>query len=147
MNRTCGKDSPTKWLMKISEPFTCQTGIKGYSFKNEWIEITPDGTLTIFASEEEGKEYAWDGCTPKLCVFGRVIGTPDGRIGADGRPITWKASLVHDALYQFIQYHKIPRKQIDDLFLANLREADFQAAWLYWAAVRTFGGIFIAVTR
>jgi hypothetical protein len=140
MKKTCNKNS-AKWLMKIDSYFMIDIGIRGYEFQNEWIQINTIGYLTI----KEG--YAWDGCTPKICVFGRVIGTPDGRIGEDGKPITWKASLVHDALYQFIELHKIPRKEIDALFLENLRSVDFKFARLYYAAVRMFGGIFISLTH
>lgn len=52
--------------------------------------------------------YAWDGCSPSvrlpggfLLPSGIWIGPWDGPLGPDGRPVSWQASLVHDALCQF----------------------------------------------
>ena len=92
--------------------------------------------------------YSWDGCTPKFKVGGITIGTPDGSIHPEtGKPRTYYASLVHDALYQYFPSHGISRKAIDDLFLEMLRMSGFRSAGLYHRMVRWFGGVFIALTR
>lgn len=64
-------------------------------FKNEWIEIR-NSAMTI----QQG--YAWDGATPskRLPVVGWV-GVPEGPLTQDGRPVSWKATLIHDALCQY----------------------------------------------
>ena len=87
--------------------------------------------------------YSWDGCSPKFTVFGKVFGTPDGKI-VKGLPKTYYASLVHDVLYQNLENKNNPfnRKEIDLLFLYLLRVNDFHAAGLYYLGVRWFGGIY-----
>jgi len=43
-----------------------------YTNKGNLLIIVKDGTVII------KKGYSWDGCTPKIKVFGKIIGTPDG---------------------------------------------------------------------
>jgi len=85
--------------------------------------------------------YAWNGCSPKICVFDLLIGTPDGVANArTGRPKTYYASMVHDALYQFLTVDSpISRRQADKAFLILMAESEFSLRWIYWAAVRAFG--------
>lgn len=116
--------------------------LKGEFYKGQWLEINRDGVLTIPAG------YSWDGCTPKFKIFGRVIGVPDGPKDPEtGQPQTYYASLVHDALYQFIGLHGISRADIDLIFLDMLTAAGFKQARLYYRAVQLFGGIFVKITR
>ena len=65
-------------------------------FANEWISVHR-GWIRV------SERYAWDGCSPSVRVPGTRIwlGTPDGPLGSDGRPASWRASLIHDALCQF----------------------------------------------
>jgi hypothetical protein len=59
-----------------------------------------------------------------------------------GRPKTYFASMVHDALYQFLDADSpITRRQADDAFLRLLAESDFAPRGLYWLFVRLFGRV------
>jgi len=102
--------------------------------------------------------YAWDGCTPKRWFLWLVlIGTPDWaqkseiiRTIDDEKPckkkeVFWQrahhASLVHDALYQYLDSIPIPKKDVDNLFHEMLVESGFSGimAKIYHLAVRYFG--------
>ena len=153
MKKTCS-GSP-KYLFTLKEDYHFHINYKPIAAKFQnaifegrdkngrlWLILYQNGNGTIKAG------YSHDGASPKLCLFGRVIGTPDGKIDElTGVPITYHATLVHDALYQFLPHTPYSRKSIDDLFLDMLREADFQYAKLYHTAVRLFGGIFVKLTR
>jgi hypothetical protein len=97
--------------------------------------IEKEGTITVTAG------YAWDGCSPKFCAFDILFGTPDGIVHAEtGRPKTYYASLVHDALYQFLrEAAPLTRRDADRFFLRLLKESDFLPAHLYWLVVRVLG--------
>ena len=138
--------SKKRWLFQLE---------KDYSFKSEevsiqpnedlefrderhklWLEIKQDGTITV----KEG--YAWDGCSPKFNILDLFwVGTPDGAID-EGKPITYYASLVHDALGQFRKEEEMPfdRKQRDLIFAEMLEGFIFQG--LYYMAVRIFGPLY-----
>lgn len=102
------------------------------------LRLRRDGTLVIPAG------YAWDGCTPKVVVWDLVLGTPDGVVSTrTGRPKAWQGSLVHDALYQFLPCGlPLTRAEADRIFLEILREDNFAPRWVYYVAVRIFGGGF-----
>ena len=90
-----------------------------------WVFITQNGILGIL------KGYAWDGATL----------APD-------YPEIYEATLVHDALYQFLERGMpLSRKQIDDIFLKMMENQNFKYAKIYYRAVRLFGGIFVKLTR
>lgn len=140
--------SKKRWLFQLE---------KDYSFKSEevspklkedlefrderhklWLEIKEDGTITV----KEG--YAWDGCSPKFNILDLFwVGTPDGAID-ENKPITYYASLVHDALGQFAKEEpeKMPfnRKERDLIFKEMLEEFTFQG--LYYMTVRIFGSLY-----
>jgi hypothetical protein len=99
--------------------------------------IEADGKLTVTAG------YAWNGCSPKICVFDIVVGTPDGVTHTrTGMPKTYFASLVHDALYQFMgSGSPITRAQADGCFLRLMTESEFAPRRLFWLAVRALGGL------
>lgn len=97
-----------------------------------WGVLHKDG-IVIYSG------YAWDGCTPKICVYGHLIGVPDGLTSLDtGKPSAYYASLVHDILCQF--YHQIPLKmsRIDEIFYMILKRDGFILKDLYYIAVRAF---------
>lgn len=133
------------WKYKLDEPFSIynKTFIKskGKKFRSKkgviLCSIDVDGEMTIFPG------YAWDGCTPNFSILGLFfIGTPDGHTYyATGKPITYYASLVHDALYQFRPVGTT-RKDADDLFYEILKKSQFQLAYVYYKAVRIFGRFF-----
>ncbi|MBK9115780.1 MAG: hypothetical protein IPM22_09075 [Betaproteobacteria bacterium] len=93
--------------------------------------------------------YAWDGCTPKVVVCDVVLGTPDGATHAlTGKPKAYYASLLHDALYQFLDADlPMSRKDADQVFLELLTRESFAPRGVYYAAVRAFGGLSRLFTR
>ncbi len=104
---------------------------------SEWLEITTSGQITVKANQDG---YSWDGCTPKRSVLNLfIVGVPDGHI--DYRtmmPYTYYASLVHDALYQYLNSVPVSKDKIDLLFLEML--GDFKLRKLYHFFVKHLGG-------
>lgn len=125
------------WIFKLETPYRRRLPWTGYEFRADWLSIDAEGWLEIPAG------YVWDGCSYKRSLFDLVVlGTPDGIVDVDtGKPLTYYASLAHDALYQYYGYHGIPRRDIDRLFLDMMRESRFAPAGLYYGAVRLFGGL------
>lgn len=88
--------------------------------------------------------YEWDGTS----------GVPDGPFITDHLPpvytidnkvpITWKASLIHDIGYEYMDEEDFPytRKEIDNYFRILLEECGFKYSKLYWWGVRTLGAIY-----
>ena len=120
--------------------------IQGVSFSNEWLQINTetDGTsmVIIRGSNPRKSGYAWDGCSPKFQILDLIIGTPDGIISHNTcKPLAYHASMIHDCLYQFRRDYddKVLRKDIDKIFLDELRKENFQIAYVYYAMVRFFG--------
>ena len=107
------------------------------------LEIHPNGDARVLAG------YAWDGCTPKFSIFDIVIGTPDGIPNeATKKPKAYYASLMHDALYQFLDVDlPLSRARADRLFLEILTRDRFAPRRIYYVAVRVFGGVFRHFTR
>jgi hypothetical protein len=107
------------------------------------LVISAEGRITVT------RGYAWDGCTPKTCLLDIVIGTPDGVVFLPtGQPKTYYASLVHDALYQFLPDGlPLTRAQADRCFLLLMTESAFAPRHLYYLAVRAFGWLTLPLTR
>ena len=126
-----GPDGP--WRFTLLRPQMFALGDSpSRPFANDWIMVGRNGVITI------AQGYAWDGCS--------VV--PDGRRGSDGLPVTWRASLIHDALYQFcIDNGVYTRQQADAAFRERLRMDGFALAGVYYAGVRLFGGLFHAMGR
>lgn len=111
-----------------------------YTFIGNWMKLeAKDGyaQLTVPAG------YSWDGCSPKFAMFGRHWGTPDFEF-------TRRASLIHDALYQFAGRHVLCRSECDYAFLHAMvhRQDSVPKFWqlavavVYYTAVRAFGWYF-----
>ncbi len=104
-----------------------------------WLFVDKDGVITI------RKGYCWDGCSPKLKILDLfLLGTPDGIINVNtGKPKTYYASMVHDALYQFLDHPDFPytRQQCDTIFYQLMCKANFKPARVYYYAVRWLGGL------
>jgi len=131
-----------KWLYRNPENFSWESGLEiseDLVFRDVSggvrLILEPGGRITVT------RGYAWNGCSPKFCLFDLVIGTPDGVVHArTGRPKTYYASMVHDALYQFLEADSpVTRRQADACFLRLMAESEFMLRHLYWAAVRLFG--------
>jgi len=117
-----------------------QTNIYGRIFETEWLKVEPNGIITVKGSNDRG--YAWDGCSPKFNILQFTCGTPDGMLVYETcAPITYYASMFHDAIYQYKKEIDITRKETDNLFKENLKKADFMWWWLYYFAVWAFGWI------
>ncbi|MDX1811952.1 MAG: hypothetical protein R3240_08400 [Gammaproteobacteria bacterium] len=106
-------------------------------FDSKWLKISKDGVITVKANENG---YAWDGCTPKVSFLNiLVVGVPDGHIDyRTMEPFTYRASLVHDALYQYLDTVPVTKKEIDLLFLKML--GDFKLRRVYHFFVKHLGG-------
>jgi hypothetical protein len=134
-NRPC-----RPWIFKITQDFKVQTMHLGRIFESEWLLLEPDGVVTIKANQNG---YAWDGCSPKWSVFGlAIVGTPDGHIDIEtGYPLTYYASLVHDAFYQYLEDVPVSKADIDSQFYKMLQAKKFPLADLYYWCVQRFGGL------
>lgn len=142
-----------KWIYVLDEDFSYDIrshlprDFKGCSFEDSGgtrrLEIRPDGTATVFA------RYAWDGCTPKFSLWDILIGTPDGAPNSVTRkPKTYYASLMHDALCQFLDAGSpVKRAEADKIFLELMTRDGFAPRLVYYAAVRLFGGLSRQITR
>jgi len=109
--------------------------------------------------------YSWDGCSPKRWFYWlAIVGTPDwhkkemtiktlsavahGKWMVSDKIVYWQltdyASLVHDALYQYLDYIPLKKSQVDSLFHEMLKDANMirWLSWMYYLAVKFFGGKF-----
>lgn len=127
----------TTWRYRLDTPFEpIAPELLGIDFKNEWITIR-HARIRIAAG------YAWDGCSPAWRLPGGIwLGVPDGPLGTDGRPVSWRATLVHDALCQFRpDIEGLAKVATVRLFQRLLTEAKAPQwmVWLYPAAVDAMG--------
>ena len=136
-----------KWIYTLEADYEWPSGLDfgaGCAFEDDsgrrWLELRPGGAIRV------KKDYAWDGCSPKWAAWDILFGTPDGVPHADTRkPKTYHASLVHDALYQFLDAClPLTRQQCDRLFLRLLAEQHFAPRRIYFGAVRLLGGLYHA---
>jgi hypothetical protein len=139
-----------KWVFELEQDFSWEsefTFTDDFAFKDKTgivrLILLRNGKMTV------NKSYAWDGCSPKICICDVLFGTPDGVVDSRTRkPKTYYASLVHDALYQFLPDGvPLTRKQADGCFLRLMNETGFAPRHLYYLAVRIFGGLFAHVGR
>ena len=133
-------DGKNRWLFRLEHnTFYNQDIIKEVRFENERLRIMPNGEIMIKASKVS--PFTWDGNTPKWAIMDIVVGTPDGVVHTlTGLRKTQRASLLHDALYQFAPREFVTRKQADKLSLLEMQKTKFKLAKLYWVFVRMFGG-------
>lgn len=106
------------------------------------------------------RTYAWDGCTPKrLFYWFALIGTPDwwhrehqiSIITPSSelieKTVFWQlaqhASLIHDALYQYLDTIPLSKEQVDKLFYDMLIKAELPEfiANTYLFFVTKFGAV------
>jgi hypothetical protein len=139
-----------KWIYRLSRNYSwksSRTLDRDWAFQDEQghtrLLLTTDGTITVT------RGYSWDGCTPKFYLLDLVVGTPDGVVDTrSGHPKTYHASLIHDALYQFLpEGLPLSRAQADRCFLELLTETNFALRYVYYAAVRIFGWLTQPITR
>jgi hypothetical protein len=139
-----------KWIYILDQNYKWESGFKfqeGHAFEDQTgkrrLKIHPNGEIKVLAG------YAWDGCTPKFAVWDVHIGTPDGVPNAHTKkPKTYYASLLHDALYQFLDAElPLSRAEVDRVFLRILQRDNFGPRWIYYVAVRVFGDLSRRFTR
>ena len=138
------------WLFCLETNYSWQSPFvldRDWAFRDDKghtrLLLTAEGVITVI------KGYAWDGCTPKVCFLDLVLGTPDGVVYLGTRkPKTYYASLIHDALYQFLpEDPPLKRAQADRCFLLLMGEHKFALRHIYWLAVRLLGWISRPITR
>jgi hypothetical protein len=118
-----------------------QTNLIGRGGEFEWLKIEDNGKITVRAGNPGG--YAWDGCSPKWNFIDLTWGTPDGRLDMiTEKQITYYASMIHDALYQYKGEIKLSRKEVDIILKLNLRRSKFLLSGIYYFFVRLFGGLY-----
>ncbi len=146
---------------------------KGKRFYSEWLIIhdgfiivnpgpasPPITEKTVDYDFSVKRAYAWDGCTPKKWFFWlALIGTPDwgqkientktisDKFKLEDKEVFWQkahhASLIHDALYQYLDSIPISKRNVDRLFYEMLRESS--VLWIV-AKVYHFGVRFFAAS-
>ena len=105
-------------------------------FDSEYLKITKY-CITV------KKGFEWDGCSPKIRLFGKIIGVPDGFKNSEtGLPKTYYASCIHDAIYRYKNRIPVTRKQADIMFLIQLQRDGFRCANLYYFFVRKLGWLY-----
>jgi len=138
-------NNAVKWLYRNEENYSWRADFKfnrDYVFRDKngiiRLIIEANGQLTVM------KGYAWNGCSPKICILDILFGTPDGAVyEPTGKPKTYYASLVHDALYQFLDVKSpITREQADKCFLQLMEKYEFILGGIYWFAARIVGHLF-----
>lgn len=125
------------WRYKLDKSVSIYAPeLVGTSFSNEFLSIK-NCYMTVYS------QYAWDGCSPAYPLYGGAwIGVPDGPLGIDGRPVSWRASLFHDALCQFGDEIIGLRKSATVKLFRRLLIEGGAPAWmyvLYPPAVSLFG--------
>jgi len=132
------------------------------------IIVNPGGSIvnkenkSVVYDLSRRRTYAWDGCSPKRWFFWiAIFGTPDwhkkemtvqtlvecdaGKWKTMNKTVYWQltdhASLIHDALYQYLDSIPLEKTQVDRLFYEMLKEAGMACCvrWLYYFAVKLFG--------
>jgi len=139
-----------RWVFTLPHDLSWDSGLvvlEDLAFKDKTgtvrLILRRPGSITVT------RGYAWDGCSPKICVFDIVLGTPDGVVDSTTKqPKTYYASLVHDALYQFL-LDGLPfsRRQADGCFLRLMAQTGFTPRYVYWAVVRALGWLIVAQHR
>lgn len=131
----------------------------GYIIVNPGCSVLSKSRHRVRYFHKMQRTYAWDGCSPKRSWFWvLIIGTPDwwqrklaittwSARGALERkevfwPMTHYASVVHDALYQYLRHIPITPEEADRLFFDMLKECGMRPAIakVYYWAVKCCGG-------
>lgn len=138
------------WLYKLDRNVTWDSG---HPIPEDLVFLDRTGVVRLIL-EAGGRitvtrGYAWNGCSPKVCAFDLLFGTPDGVVHVrTEKPKTYYASLIHDALYQFLRDGlPVTRRDADGFFLRLMTESDFAPRRLYWLAVRAFGRLVWRATK
>lgn len=137
------RDKKGNWIYKLEADYYYDLPRKVGVFYGEWLRII-DNKTTGKSQILIPKGYVWDGCSPNFKVLDLFyVGTPDGAVDIQTmKPKTYYASLVHDALYQYMGFHEIDRKEADEIFFKIMKRDQFYLAKAYYYGVRIFGSFF-----
>lgn len=109
--------------------------IFGIEYENKTFSLNKHGYFKL------KKTFEWDGATPKIRLFGRILGTPDGSINPKtGKPTYYYASMVHDAINQ--SNCPITYKQWNDAALFLMKRDGHKLWRIYNFGNRLFGRFF-----
>ena len=139
-----------RWLYRIDASYTWTSPFRQES---DYAFFDAKGRLRLLVERNGAitvtRGYTWNGCSPKFFVLDLLFGTPEGVVNArTAQRKTYYASMVHDALYQFLADGlPLTRVQADRCFLMLMRESSFLLAPVYGRFVRAFGGIVHFATR
>lgn len=163
------RDREGPWLNYIDFPLVTPAQCAANKFfYSEWL-IIHDGTIivnpgpsttdiidkTVTYNYSAKTAYAWDGCSPKRWFYWLIVfGTPDwfyreqqvNTYHANTKTVFWQqthyASLVHDALYQYLHVIPISKQEVDALFRNLLLESGLcrVMADVYFRIVSRWGG-------
>lgn len=129
------------WKFVHTNDVWIKTNIFNKSFSSDWLEIEDDGLITVKGSR--GKGYAWDGCSPKFEWLDLLFGTPDGKPDySTCQPMTYYASMIHDAMYQYKKGIPISRGDADKIFFEILKKSHFKLSSIYNFFVVIFGCLY-----
>src|SRR5439155_971821 len=106
----CKNSEP--WVFTLPEDFSWDSG---FTVPGEWEFRDKTGAVRLILRRSGRitvtRRYAWDGCSPKVCVFDILLGTPDGVVDSTTKqPKTYYASLVHDTVRR-------PEQDVEDTHL------------------------------
>jgi len=124
------------WIYKIDQAYV-------YHPKSVTIRVSQHFPYMTLLKETNAiivhAGYAWDGCSYKFNVLDLFVwGSPDGRCDIHtGKPKTYYASLVHDALTQYLDEIDLTDTEVHTIFAEMLQ--DFKLRRLYIWAVKVFG--------
>jgi hypothetical protein len=120
--------------------------LKGINFRCKLGYITKDGYVRIY------KGFKHDGCTPKIKIFGKYLGTPDGWFDLNPKSKyfpynkNWSvnSSRIHDFLARCHNEYglDISRLTADNAFLEQMIVDKFPPRELYYNAVRELGDLY-----
>ena len=122
--------NPTIMVLDLDLNIETTRIVQGLNYEGVYLNIK-NGIITV------KKGFIWNGCT-----WAR-----DGERGADGKPVSWKASCVHDALYRELNV-PVKRETKDLIFYDELKKVNFKflkiipASGMYYLGVRLFANIF-----
>lgn len=115
----------------LKEDIEIMTDLKGHNFNCDWFQLFEGGKIIVKSG------YSWDGCSPKVKIFGKIIGTWDGKNNS-----TYYASMLHDVLYQYKCEIPFSRLEVDKQFKKDLEKINFKYTNIYYFFVRKFGGFY-----
>lgn len=126
---------PSNWRFVLDDDHWFPVEIRGRKFENEWVKLDTNGWYIV------KKGYAWNGCNPKLLLFGTFyVGTWDGFWDDNlNMPVTGRASLLHDSLLQFGDEMGVLPSEAAREFCNALDRSGFFLRKLYCCAVKKFG--------